>query len=256
MRGFLYLLGFLMITTVAFAGHPLATDDAGTSGKGKGQVEIGVSFFEDKDDADEAITMKAKGGEIAIGFAVGVLEMMDVVMGVPYVWYFVDENGVRVEKANGLSDISFDVKWCLFEKDGWVLALKPGVSLPSGDEDNGLGAGRADWRIFFIGTKEFEPAALHVNVGCLRNENKTDERLNLWHASLAAEVEVVRRLKLMANICVERSPEKGSDNHPSFALGGISYDVSERVTIDAGVKIGLTDPADDVAYLTGITVKF
>ena len=48
------------------------------------------------------------------------------------------------------------------------------------------------------------------------------------------EVEVVKKLKLMANIGVERSPEKGSDNHPSFALAGISYDLSERITIDGG----------------------
>jgi hypothetical protein len=55
-------------------------------------------------------------------------------------------------------------------------------------------------------------------VGYIRKENKVGERLDLWHASVAAELEVIKNLKLLANIGVERSPEKGSDNHPSFAL--------------------------------------
>lgn len=247
---------FLMMTTAAFAGHPLVTDDAGTAGKGKGQVEIGVAFFHDKDEVDEATTVKIKGGETAAGFTVGLLENLDVVLGAPYAWFSVDENDVRTERADGLSDIAFDIKWRFFEKDGWALAMKPGISLPSGDEDRGLGAGRAAWRMFFIGTKEFEPAAVHFNLGYIRNENKADERLDLWHASVAAEVEVVKDLKLLANISVERSPEKGSDNHPSFALAGISYDLSKGITIDGGVKFGLTAPEDDVTYLAGLTIRF
>jgi len=40
----LSVLSVLMMATAAYAGHPLVTDDAGTAGKGKGQVEVGVSF--------------------------------------------------------------------------------------------------------------------------------------------------------------------------------------------------------------------
>ncbi len=255
-RVVLSVMGFFVMNSMAFAGHPLVTDDAGTAGKGRGQVEVGLSFFYDKDKTDELTTFKTEGGEAAVGVTIGLMETLDIVLGVPYVWYTLDENDVRLDRADGISDIAFDVKWRFFEKDGWALALKPGLSLPTGDEDRGLGAGRAAYRMFLIGSKEFGPAAFHANAGYIRNENNADERRDIWHASVAAEVEVIKDLKLMANIGTERNADPGSDNHPAFALGGISYDVSEKITIDAGVKYGLTSTETDWTYLTGLTIRF
>ena len=57
-RVVLPVMGFFVMTSMAFAGHPLVTDDAGTAGKGNGQVEVGLSFFYDKDKADELTTFK------------------------------------------------------------------------------------------------------------------------------------------------------------------------------------------------------
>src|SRR4030042_242596 len=255
-RVVLSVMVFFLMTTAAIAGHPLITDDTGTQGKGKGQVEVGLSFFYDKDIVDEATTFKTEGGEAAVGITVGLMDTLDVVLGIPYAWYTLDENDTRVDRADGLSDISFDAKWRFFEKDGWALALKPGISLPSGDEDKGLGAGRSTYHMFLIGTKELEPAAFHVNMGYIRNENNADERKDIWHASFAAEIEVIKDLKLLANIGMERNPATDSDNHPAFILGGLSYDVSERIAVDAGIKYGLTSPETNISYLLGTTIKF
>jgi len=41
-----------------------------------------------------------------------------------------------------------------------------------------------------------------------------------------------------------------------MALGGVSYAISERITVDGGVKFGLNDAATDVSHLFGITLKF
>lgn len=255
-RAVLSVMGFFMMTGVAFAGHPLVTDDTGTQGKSKGQAEIGLSFFHDKDKVDEATTFKAEGGDAAVGVTVGVLDTLDIVLNVPYAWHSLDENDSRVARADGISDIAFDVKWRFFEKDGWSLAIRPGIRLPTGNEDQGLGAGRSTYRMFFIGTKKFEPVAIHTNLGYIRNENNADEHKDIWHASVAAEVEVTKDLKLLANVGVERNPDPTSNAHPAFVLGGISYDVSERIAVDAGVKYGLTSPETDWTCLVGLTIKF
>ncbi len=255
-RLILSMAGFFLMTTVAFAGHPLVTDDTGTQGKGRGQVEVGLSLFKDKDEADEMTTFKAEGGDMAVGVTIGLLDSLDIVMGLPYAWYSLDENDSQIGRESGISDISFDVKWRFFEKNGWSLALKPGLSLPTGDEDRGLGAGRTSYRLFLIGTKEFESVAFHVNGGYIRNENNFEERQDIWHASVAAEVEVINDLKLMANAGMERNPDPSSDNHPAFALGGIAYDVSEKITLDAGIKYGLTSTETDWTALTGLTIRF
>ena len=255
-RLILSMAGFFLMTTVAFAGHPLVTDDTGTQGKGKGQVEVGLSFFKDKDEADELTTFKAEGGDMAVGITFGLLDSLDIVMGVPYAWYSLEKNDSRIGRESGISDISFDVKWRFFEKNGWSLALKPGISLPSGDEDQGLGTGRVSCRMFLIGTKEIESVTLHANVGYVRNENTLNEHKDIWLASVAAEIEIIQNLKLLANIGVEKSPLPGLDNHPAFALGGITYNISEKIIIDAGIKYGITATEIDWTYLAGLTIKF
>jgi len=251
-----FVLGLLMITNVAYAGHPMVTDDAGTQGRGKGQVEFGLSLFHDQDTIDALTTLKAEGGEAAVGVAVGLSDSLDVVLNVPYLWFSIDGNDTRLDRATGLSDIHLDAKWRFLEKDGWALAIKPGISLPSGDEDKGLGSGHTHYRMFLIASKSFEPVALHFNLGYIRHQNNDDERKDIWHASMAAEVEVIKNLKLLANMGIERNPASDSENHPAFILGGISYDVSERITVDAGIKYGLTSPETEWTYLTGLTIKF
>ncbi len=244
------------MTTAVYAGHPLVTDDTGTQGKGQGQVEAGFSFFYDKDKVDELTTKKTEGGDAEIDMTIGLLDTLDVVVGLPYAWYSLEENNVRAARESGISDITCDVKWRFWEKKGWSLALKPGVSLPAGDEDKALGAGRAGYRLFLAGTKEFEPFAVHVNAGYIRNENNADQRKDIWHASAAVEVEVIKNLKLMANIGTERNRDPGSENHPAFALAGISCDVTEKITLDAGVMYGLTATETDWTGLAGMTVNF
>ncbi len=73
---------------------------------------------------------------------------------------------------------------------------------------------------------------------------------------LACEIEVIKNLKLLANIGMERNTNSISDKHPAFALGGISYDVSEKFALDAGVKYGLTSMETDWTVLTGLTMRF
>jgi hypothetical protein len=153
----LSVMGFFMMTGIAMAGHPLVTDDAGTQGTGKGQVEFGLSFFHDKDKIDELTTLKAEGGSAAIGVTMGLTDSLDVVLNVPYLWFSVDGNDARLDHASGLSDINLDVKWRFLDKDGWALAVKSGIGLPSGDEDKGLGSGHTHYRMFFIASKSFEP---------------------------------------------------------------------------------------------------
>jgi hypothetical protein len=55
---------------------------------------------------------------------------------------------------------------------------------------------------------------------------------------------------------IERNLASGSENHPAFILGGISYDIGKRITVDAGIKYGLTSPETEWTYLAGLTLRF
>ncbi len=249
-----FTIHFSLFTDV-YAAHPLITDDTGTQGKGKFQLEINSEFVYDKE-SEGGITFKATGGEIAAIFSYGITDNIDIVLGLPYQWFKVKEDGSVIAKENGISDISLEMKWRFFEKDSLSFALKPGVTLPTGDENKGLGGGKATYSVFFISTKEIEPFAFHLNAGYIRNENKHDERKNLWHASLAAETEVVKNLKAVANIGIERNPDKSSNTHPAFILGGLIYSITENFDIDFGIKGGLNKPETDLTFLAGVALRF
>jgi len=53
--------------------------------------------------------------------------------------------------------------------------------------------------------------------GYIRNENKVDERKDIWHASFAATWEVVKNLKLAADIGIERNPDGDAKERSCFS---------------------------------------
>lgn len=245
---------YFSLFTVSYAAHPLVTDDTGTQGKGKFQLEVNSEFTYDKE-KDDGIMIKETGGEVATIFSYGITDNADFVIGLPYVWTKtkIDE---EKDSESGISDVSLELKWRFFDNEGLSLALKPGVTLPTGDEDKGLGTGKVTYSLFFITTKEIDPLAFHLNLGYIRNENKVDERKDIWHISLASEVEVVKNLKAVANIGAERNPDKGSNTHPAFVLGGLIYSITDNFDINMGIKGGLNKPETDLTFLAGIALRF
>lgn len=260
----------LLWSGLAFAAHPLISDDTGTQGKGKFQLEVNSEFTYEKErqynaDEDKWETKKETGGELATLLSYGITDNVDVVLGMPYQWKKTSIDGVvttdPAEQGDGISDMSLEVKWRFYEKDGLSFAIKPGITLPNGNEDKGLGNGKLSSGAVFITTKEIKPWAFHLNLGYTRNEyklqaDKDANRNDIWHTSLAAEVEVMKDLKVVGNIGMERNPDKTSNTHPAFILGGLIYSISESIAIDAGVKGGLNKPETDLTLIAGITFRF
>jgi hypothetical protein len=200
--------------------------------------------------------LEATGSQVATTLSYGVAENADLVLSLPYQWGKGKEDGVTVYDEKGISDATLEVKWRFFEKDGLSLALKPGVSIPTGNEEKGLGTGKTGYHIFVIGSKDIAPWAFHLNLGYIGNENKVDEEKNIWHASLATTYEVIKNLKLVGNVSIERNPDKAVDNDPAFVIGGVIYSPAESFDIDCGVKYGLTGSETDWSLMAGMAFRF
>jgi len=93
------------------------------------------------------------------------------------------------------------------------------------------------------------PWAFHDNLGYIRNENKVNEQKNLWHAPHATTWEIVKNLKLVANIGIERNPDDNAENNPAFLIGGLIYSVTENFDLDCGVKYGLNSAEADYSLM-------
>jgi hypothetical protein len=245
-----FFLMILCTSQIASAGHPLITDDTGTYGKGVFNTEL---FFEFERDKSDGVTTEVI--ELATVLSYGLAESVDLMLTIPYLHVRAKEMGESVSE-NGLSDVAIELKWRFLEFDDLSFAVRPGITLPTGDEDRGLGTGKTTGSLFMIATKAFDPWALHANLGYTRNENKFDERTDLLHASIAAEVEVADGLLLVADTGIETNPEKGAGKHPIYALAGVIYALTDKTVVDLGIKFGLNEVAPDYALLAGISYTF
>ncbi|MCG8341572.1 MAG: transporter [Chlorobiales bacterium] len=240
------------------AAHPLITEDTETQGTGNFQIEINSEFADEDDDA-----LGETAGEVAAILSYGVAENIDFILGMPYAWYTVKENGATVAEADGIGDLFFEVKWRFFEYEdrGLSAALRPAVSFPTGDEKKGLGNGKVSGGGALLVSKEGVLGKLHLNLGYTRNAFSLDEdgmflQKDIWHASFAGEINVTADMVGVCNVGVETNPEKGTDDHPAFILGGLIYSITSDFDVDAGVKWGLSDAETDTTWLTGIALRF
>ncbi len=249
---FIICIAFFLtvVSGSAYAMHPLITDDTATQGKGKFELEINGQYGSDNNDGAIQHTTPT-----ASTLTYGVIDTVDVSIGIPYEWIKIDD-ATSTGRHNGFGDFAIAAKWRFYETNGFNFALKPIITFPTGNKDQGLGTGKTTYSMFFITTRELKPWAFHLNLGYIGNENKLDQRVSLWHASIAAEVEVAKGLKVVANTGIQRNADKKSNTDPAFLLGGIVYSITENIDIDAGYKYGLTKPEVDHAALAGLTFRF
>ncbi len=238
------LLFALFLVTDAYAAHPLITDDTGTQGTGKFELEVNVEYSNDNGDSTN---------QFAATLSSGIRENIDLVIGAPYQFLRTRDDAGGWATENGISDILLELKWRFYEKDGLGFALKPGIILPTGDEDMGLGDGKPAYSLFFVTAKEINPLILHFNLGYIKNRR---ELRDIWHYSLAGEYEVTKPLTIVANIGGETNPDRESNVHPLFLLGGLIYSIAENFDVDGGVKFGLNKAEADYTLLAGIILRF
>lgn len=289
----LFLLGVAVIFSVpAFALHPLITDDTGTQGKGMFEVEFNYAYENDKysetvretkevvDSFWEGqstfgkVKVKDDTNVVGLGVTYGIIDPLDIAVGIPYQHSYTREKHLyytgsfagfsfrESEKVTGLSDITVEFKWKFIEYKALTLALKPGAILPTGDDDKGLGAGKFGGYGYFITTLDFNPVVMHLNLGYIRNQNRVNEREDIWHASLAFEFWAVKDyLRFVANAGFERNRDKRSNIQDAFLLAGIIGSPTPDCDLSLGFKYGIQSkawesPGPDYSVLAGLTVRF
>lgn len=250
--GFVFsiLISTLLFNGIAHGAHPLITDDTGTQGKGRYQLELNGEYGYDKEAGIKTETL-----DIKTILSLGLIDNLDLVLTLPYQRITIKE-GDQIEDSKGVSDVSFEIKWRFYEREGLSFALKPGLTLPTGDEDKGLSSGKATYSLFLITTYEHSPWAFHFNTGYIRNNNTIDERKDIWHLSLAGTYDLIEALKVVGNIGLERNPDRDSSNDPAFILAGLIYSISKNLDIDAGIKMGLNEAEADYTITAGLTWRF
>jgi hypothetical protein len=250
----------LLAAPAARAAHPMVTDDTGTQGAGRGQLELTGEMGRARVQA-EGQPVHQSSGEVAVTFSYGLSEALDVVVSAPTAFSRMEASGTLQEEAVGTGDLTLELKWRLLEAGAFGLAVKPGLTLPTGDVSRGLGTGRVSAGAVLVASQDLGALQVHLNAGYGHREfalaeDRLASRPDVWHASLAATGEVLPGLQLVGNLGVEASGVRGDDTLPAFALAGLVYSVGEHFDVDVGIKADLNDPGNGLVGLAGLAARF
>ncbi len=243
----------LLLYSDAFGAYPLVTDDTATQGTRKFQLEV-KGEFSNNQQTIHGVTTRETLSTLTQTLSCGISDNLDITIALPWQWNSMQDNDITRISENGVSDVTFELKWRpLTSEDGISLAVKPVVSIPTGDSKRGFGRGKLSEGVAAIATHQGRLGALHCNLGYTHNPNINEESSNnIWHISFATELNLSSNLRSVIDFGMDRTETRVAITHPAYFLGGFIYSVSDHLDLDLGLKNEQTRST----LLAGITTRF
>ena len=191
--------GILLLNSLAFAAHPLTTDDAGVVAKEKFEIEASHDFGDAEDEEAKKITQRNLG----LSFKHGLTEKMDFGISLPY--------QVKPSTSNEAGNAEISFKFALIQD---VLA----VSLA-----NELGA--SDYFVNLILSHKIADFGLHFNAGYLKSDELYSGGNGIYN--VAVEHPVNKNLNAVGEINLD-------DYGFETWLVGAQYEIQNYCTLSAG----------------------
>ena len=228
----------LLATGAARADEPLLTETTGVLRAGEWQLEL---------HGERARDEGARRTHVGATLGRGIAERLEAQVDLPY---------ARVAHASGVADASLAAKWRFCERGGFSAALKPELVLPTGREEDGLGAGRVGWAAGLAAAREWRAFELIAHLRYAANRNRIGEREALRHASLALLWSASERLRLVLDYGRDTSPERADDGPARSLVYGVLYALSDDADLGIGYVQGRSAPAEDRVLRGGLKLRW
>jgi hypothetical protein len=256
-------LVMLSLATAARALPPFITDDTGTQGEGHWQLELIGEHVHHKHSARTDGATVSQLRQITLASSVltyGWGERLDLAVTLNALRTSLEEDGTLQRKASGISDTILEAKWRFYEDEGTSFALKTSLSLPTGDENRGLGTGKASGGLNFILTHSAGPWVLMANAAFIRvrYERAEDEQSSHSHLrrfSAGATYEVREGWRLAAELGWRTNASKDDPFLPgrngSYAMLGGIWSPGKDTDLALGVRRAASSGEYDWAFNAG-----
>ncbi|WP_396332626.1 transporter [Burkholderia anthina] len=229
----------------AYAAHPLVSDDTGTQGNANWQFELNA---EETSKQDENGRHQYWNATLTRGFG----ERVDLYVNTPYTHLQTrtDDNGT------GIGDVEIGMKWRFVERGPLSLALKPQVTLPTGNDGRGLGTGRVGTGATLLAQADVGRVSLLANAGMAYQPNRQGDLSSAWAVSAAALFKATDTLQLVADIGMSRNTERTAAANPAFVIAGAIYSPRSWLDLDVGYRHGLNDQTYRHSIMGGVTARW
>lgn len=245
----LVLGGALLFLTASgsLAYRPLSTEDAGVAGAGVAQAEASWDSLKWKNDDLEQVFLLVP--------IYGVTENLELSVEVPYLYH----SPASTPSEEGTGDINIVAKYLLMPggTDNPALAVKGVVKMDNGDYNKGLGSGDKDYSIVAVISETVGQLTGHVQIGYTwigKKMNNNLRDITLYGAAL--DYAASDDLHLLAEFSESRHPDSTASEDPRSALAGLTYKVSDMLTLDAAYRWGLSNSVPDRGTTVGASITF
>ena len=245
------VMGVVIVAGSAWAGRPLAIDDADPVECGLGELEAGVVFEQ---------YPGCKHWDYPVGLAAGLA--LGIEGSVGFGGQFEERTEVHEEsgatectRAEGLGDLTLGVKWqaireCLL---GARHALALSLKIPTADNEQDLGSGEPDNDITWIVSRSMaEKAGIHFNAGYSWIGGPDADIL---HYGVAVDYQIANKAQWVGEAFSEKELVGGADPTTQFKTG-FRWSPAEDFTWDIAAGSSITGEAPDFIGTVGLTWAF
>jgi hypothetical protein len=231
-----------MMSSAAFAGHPMLSEDTGTQGKGNFELELGYDWSRQAGDRNFLFQPQLSWGAAAT---------VDLI--VQPAWVHDNSAGVREQ---GFGDTNLDAKWRFYGAAPWSLGIRAGLGVPTAHDDLGLPHDKVSPHAILVATGDYTPFTFDANLGYGRAPADASHRGDLYHFSAAATVESAQQLFFVLDVSADSNPDITQGNsYTAVALIGVIYTVRPGFDLDVGYRGRLNATGPVQQWLLGITVR-
>ena len=235
----------------------------------------------------ESLTMDLRASTLTLFANVGVTDSFDVGVVVPLASVNIDGQRVNIYRgttlvqatatgtASGLADIALRAKYAFVQTRNGAVAAAGELRLPTGDEDNLLGAGSTSWRIMGVASYEHGAASVHANGGITRG-GLSDETFFAGAVSVAVHPratftgEVLRRqVTDLRDFALTSAPHPTVAGVDTFrltsgvdgttlwtAITGVKWNLGDTVVIGGHLLWSLTDRGLNAPVTPTVAVEY
>lgn len=227
-----------------FAGqqHPLVSDTAEVVAPSKFEAETAVEYHSAENVSAFVIRETVTGG---------IIPKLDAFISLPFTSYKPD----GASRESGLGDITIGAKYNFMNVEKTALSVKPFIVLPVGDEEKGLGSGGVGLGANLIATLVLDKQISFDGNLMLTFQDTKGDSYNEFGAAVAGKFQATNDLKAVAEIALTKTDETGSKTD-AFLTAGAIFAAQKNLDVDCGVRLGLSNSAEDFALLVGATYKF
>jgi len=166
---------------------------------------------------------------------------------------------VASTERSGITDLSVEIGWTLPPDplSAWVIDFSAGVSLPTGDEDKGLGSGSMDGFGAVAVSRDIGPAStVGAVVGYRVVGDRSDfEARDVWNGGVFFSHGLSDRTTVAARLDWRQSSDEAFDDQADAGLS-LGWALNTRTVVTAHVFAGLTDSSPAFGGGVNLRVQF